>query len=280
MFIKVLIVPKYESIPQKTISLPHLHYTPHVIKCVWKSCHGRYNVIPIRDENPTRTVPYVVYGLIALNILIYMYNGPFTEHGRNPLIGYLMVPQAVTTGVNKIIPNAAVPWFTLFSHMFLHANLMHVGSNMLYLWIFGNNIEDAIGHFKFFLFYIVCGLCAAAAQIIPSPMSQIPMMGASGAIAGVLGAYILLYPRARIVSLVFFYQVAVLPASVYLGIWFAFQAINSLIMVGMGNHAVGGVAFLAHIGGFIAGVIIITLMGGKRLLKGNSQYGYDYDTNK
>ncbi|MHB1455772.1 MAG: rhomboid family intramembrane serine protease [Armatimonadota bacterium] len=236
-------------------------------------------MIPIRDENPTSTVPYVVYMIMALNILIYMFNGPFVEHGRNPLMGYLMVPKAVTTGINTIIPNAAAPWVTLFSHMFLHANLMHIGSNMLYLWIFGNNIEDAIGHFKFFLVYIACGLCAAAAQIIPAPMSQIPMMGASGAIAGILGAYILLYPKARIVSLVFLYQVAVLPASLYLGIWFVFQAFNSMLMVGMGDLSKGGVAFLAHIGGFIAGVVIILLMGGKKLVKGDSRYGYTYNNN-
>jgi membrane associated rhomboid family serine protease len=237
-------------------------------------------VIPIRDENPTNTIPYVVYGIIALNILLYMYNGPFSEHGRNPLVGYLMVPQAVTTGVNKIIPNAAAPWLTLFTHMFLHANLMNIGSNMLYLWIFGNNIEDTIGHFKFFVFYIVCGICAAAAQIISSPMAQVPMMGASGAIAGVLGAYIILYPKARIVSLIFIFQVAVLPASVYLGIWFIFQALNSLLVIGTGDLAKGGVAFLAHVGGFVAGIIIIKILGGTKLLKDSKQYGYNYNRYK
>lgn len=231
-------------------------------------------MIPIRDENPSRTIPFVVYGIIALNIVLFVYNGPFIPHGRNPLLGYLLVPRAVTTGMNDIIPHAAAPWFTLVSHMFLHVNLMHIAGNMLYLWIFGNNIEDALGHFRFLIFYLACGLCAAAAQVIASPMSPIPMMGASGAIAGVLGAYILLYPRAQIVTLVFF-QTAVLPASAYLGIWFIFQAFNSLMMAGTRGLGGGGVAFLAHLGGFIAGAAIIILLGGRRRLTDGQQYGYN-----
>ncbi|MHB1001106.1 MAG: rhomboid family intramembrane serine protease [Armatimonadota bacterium] len=231
-------------------------------------------MIPLRDENPTRTVPFVMYGLIILNFVFFLYNGSFTEYGRNPLMGWVLVPRAVTTGADVGIPGAISPWMTLFTHQFLHANWLHIISNMLYLWIFGNNIEDVLGHFRFLVFYLLCGLAAAVLQILPSPMSPVPMLGASGAIAGILGAYIILFPRARIVSLIYFIQVAVLPASVYLGIWFIIQAFNSLIIFGAGSIASGGVAFLAHMGGFIGGVIIILVLGGKRLLRGRHPVEY------
>jgi membrane associated rhomboid family serine protease len=160
--------------------------------------------------------------------------------------------------------------------MFLHANLLHIAGNMLYLWIFGNNIEDVLGHIKFAIFYLLCGFGAAMGQVLVSPSSTVPMVGASGAIAGVLGAYLILFPRAKIVSLIFvlyFIQTAELPASLVLGFWIVLQVLNSLLMSArMGGG--GGVAYAAHVGGFVVGVALIYLLGGKRLLGGRRPVEY------
>ena len=220
-------------------------------------------MIPLRDENPTRTVPYIVYVLIAANVLVYLYNGSLGPHARNPLAGFELVPASLFGGSDYISPVA--PWLTVFTAMFMHANLLHIGVNMLYLWIFGNNIEDVLGHVKFLAFYLLCGVAAALAQVAVSPASRVPMVGASGAIAGVLGAYLILFPKARIVSLVilfYFIQVTALPASLVLGFWIVLQIINSLVM---GGGVGGGIAYAAHIGGFLAGILVIFLLGGKRL---------------
>ena len=236
-------------------------------------------MIPLRDENPTRTTPFIVYGLIALNIVAFIYNGSLGPQSRNPLAGFELIPAELFTGrdVGPITPVA--PWLTIFTSMFLHANLLHIAGNMLYLWIFGNNIEDVIGHFKFLLFYLLAGLGAAAAQILTNPLSTVPMVGASGAIAGVLGAYLILFPRARIISLIFLFylvQVTALPASLVLGMWIVLQVINSLLMSRMG----GGVAYMAHVGGFAAGVLMILALGGRRLLRGRRAVEYGYDNGR
>ncbi len=215
-------------------------------------------MIPLRDDNPSKTYPVITYGLIAVNVLLFLYNGTVTVHSRNPLLGYMMVPKAVITGTNETIITDVAPWITIFSHMFLHSSWMHLIGNMLYLWIFGNNVEDTLGHFKFFVFYVLCGLGAAIAQILPNPLSPVPMLGASGAIAGVLGAYFILFPKARVMTIVMYHIVAV-PASVYLGFWFLYQAFNSFVMTASRIDS-GGVAFQAHLGGFIAGIILIKLM--------------------
>jgi len=225
-------------------------------------------VIPLRDENPARTTPYIVYILIAANVLIYLYNGSLGPHTHNPLAGFELVPAKLIGSRDLIAPGPVAPWMTIFTSMFMHANLFHVGGNMLYLWIFGNNIEDVLGHLKFTFFYLASGLAAALAQVAASPMSHVPMVGASGAIAGVLGAYFLLFPRARIISLVilvFFIQVTALPA------WIVLQVIYSTLMAGGPG---GGVAYAAHIGGFLAGLIMIFLLGGGRLLRGRQTAGY------
>ena len=231
-------------------------------------------MIPLRDENPARTTPYIVYILIAANVLIYLYNGSLGPHTHNPLAGFELVPAKLFGSRDLGAPGPAAPWMTIFTSMFMHANLFHIGGNMLYLWIFGNNIEDVLGHFKFTFFYLASGVAAALAQVAASPMSHVPMVGASGAIAGVLGAYFLLFPRARIISLVilvFFIQVTALPAWIVLGLWIVLQVIYSTLMAGGPG---GGVAYAAHIGGFLAGLIMIFLLGGGRLLRGRQTAVY------
>ena len=235
-------------------------------------------MIPLRDENPARTTPYIVYALLAVNIIAFLYNGPLHQHG-NPLAGYALVPAELMGGKDYGPPTPVAPWVTIFTAMFLHANILHIAGNMLYLWIFGNNIEDALGHIKFLIFYLVCGVGAALAQVFVSPASQIPMVGASGAIAGVLAAYLVLFPRARIISLVFIY-IIVLPASVVLGFWIVLQVLSSLITVASGGANQGGVAYAAHIGGFATGLILILLLGGRNLLGNQPIIGYRRNPNR
>ncbi|UCD17363.1 MAG: rhomboid family intramembrane serine protease [Candidatus Zixiibacteriota bacterium] len=209
--------------------------------------------LPLKDENPTINRPYATVALIAINVLIYLYSLPMSARGYQIfLFQFGLIPFEVTH-LTELTPQFSVPiLLTPFSSMFLHGGFMHLAGNMLYLWIFGNNIEDYLGPVKFILFYVVSGLAAAFLFIIFSPSSQIPMVGASGAIAGIMGAYIVLYPRARIVTLLFlFYFIRLIhvPASVVLGFWFVYQLFMSAAAAGGG----GGVAWLAHVGGFVFG---------------------------
>lgn len=234
-------------------------------------------MIPLRDVNPTRTTPFMVYAIIIANILIYLYNGALYPHAQNPLAGYELIPYELVTGKNLGPPIPAGFWVTVFTAMFLHANLLHVGVNMLYLWIFGNNVEDVLGHFRFFAFYLLSGVGAATAQILTDPLSKVPMVGASGAIAGVLAAYLILFPGARIVSLVIYFIID-LPAYVILGFWIFLQIVNSFLIIGSGSQASGGVAFAAHVGGFITGLAITMIFGGRRLLRGRRPVNYSIFT--
>jgi membrane associated rhomboid family serine protease len=233
-------------------------------------------VIPLRDENPTRTIPFVVYGLIALNIIAFVYNGTMSLHSQNPLAGYTLVPAEIVTGKDIGPMTPIAPWVTIFTSMFLHANLLHIGGNMLYLWIFGNNIEDVLGHFRFLIFYLLSGVGAALAQVSTDPGSQLPMVGASGAIAGVLSAYLVLFPKARVITLlilIYYIQIVALPAYTVLGFWIILQLINSLLLRS-GMFPGGGVAYAAHIGGFASGLILVLLFGGQRLLRGRRAAEY------
>lgn len=231
-------------------------------------------MIPLKDENPTSTAPLVAYGLIAANVLIYLYNGPLSPGIHNPLAGFELVPYELTTGRDVGPATPFSPWLTIFTSAFMHANWLHLGGNMLYLWIFGNNVEDVFGHFRFLLFYLLCGVAAALSQVVIAPFSTIPMVGASGAIAGVLGAYIILFPAARIITLtfLFFIQLVEFPASVVLGLWILIQIIS---LSGM-DAAAGGVAYAAHVGGFIAGVLLTFMFGGQKLLRRRRPIGYRY----
>ena len=203
-------------------------------------------MIPLRDIIPSRTTPVVTITIIVLNVLVFLYELS---------LGRAVEPFTLYWG---LVP-AAFSWVTVFTSMFLHGGLLHVAGNMLYLWIFGDNVEDRMGHGRFAVFYLLCGIAAALAQTATVPDSVVPMVGASGAIAGVMGAYFVLYPKSRIVTLVplfFFFQVIEVPAILFLGIWFLMQFVNGLgsISTVANGQTAGGVAFWAHIAGFVAGI--------------------------
>ena len=231
-------------------------------------------MIPLRDDNPTRITPYVTWGIVALNVLVYVVQatgGMYeTRQGlAGTIAGWTLVPREFTQpGVDLLIngPTLQPVWFTLFTSMFMHGGLAHIGGNMLYLIVFGNNIEDALGHVKFFVFYLVCGVLAALAQVYYRPDSPIPTLGASGAIAGVLGAYLLLFPKASVDTLVIMIIITHirLPAMILLGFWIASQFFSQITgSLSSGGQETGGVAYLAHIGGFIAGFALIKVFGAK-----------------
>ncbi len=212
-------------------------------------------MIPIRDENPSHGMPVMTVLLLVANIAAFLYEMALPEQA---LQAFVMergaVPARITT--EPLFAGGSPPALTLLTSMFLHGGLMHLGGNMLYLWIFGNNVEDRTGSLRFLVFYLLSGLAAAGAQIAMSPQSNVPMIGASGAIAGILGAYMLLFPHARVLTLVpivFFIRLVELPAVVVLGLWFLFQ----ILMSWSEQPGSGGVAFFAHIGGFVGGMLLI-----------------------
>ncbi len=216
-------------------------------------------MIPLKDDNPTSTFPFVTVFIIVLNTLIFIFQMLIgASLGTKGLEYFIYKTAAIPYEIvhlTDIHPrNFLPPPFTLLTAMFVHGNLFHLLGNMLYLWIFGDNIEDRLGHFKFIIFYLGTGVVASLAHIAVNPSSTTPLIGASGAIAGVLGAYFLLFPRAYVVTLIYvfiFVDIVRIPAVVFLGIWFFFQVISST--------AGGGIAWYAHIGGFLAGTIIILL---------------------
>ncbi|MEP7050081.1 MAG: rhomboid family intramembrane serine protease [Pseudomonadota bacterium] len=206
-------------------------------------------MIPISDQNPTRTTPYVNYTLIALNILAFaLESWLLSLHGDSYVVaGYGLVP-------SRFSADPAGEAFTILTSMFMHGGIGHLAGNMLFLWIFGDNVEDAIGHGRYVLFYLLCGLCAAGAQVFAGAASQVPVVGASGAIAGVLGAYLVLYPRVPITVFMGFFLM-VWPAWVVIGFWAVLQLTGGLSALGLESG--GGVAFFEHIGGFLGGVLAI-----------------------
>lgn len=218
-------------------------------------------MIPIKDDNPTKTYPYVTAALIASNIIIFIYElslGPYFEPFLNR---YGAIPLFILN--MDAPPEYAEPYITIFTSMFLHGGFFHVAGNMLYLWIFGNNIEDSMGHFRFILFYLISGIVAVYTFSIVNPHSTIPMVGASGAVSGVLGAYLILFPRAKVLTLIpfgFYMQIVKVPAVFVLGFWIVVQLINGMVSRGTG----GGVAWFAHVGGFGAGIILIHLFKKRR----------------
>ncbi len=217
-------------------------------------------MIPLKDDNPTRHRPYVSWAILALCVLVFFWQLSLGREGFQRAVFTLGVIPATLLGGARLPPELAVvpPTLTLFTSMFLHGGWLHLIGNMLYLWIFADNVEDAMGHIRFLVFYLLSGVAAAFAQVLPDVHSEIPMIGASGAISGVLGAYLLLYPHARVLVLIplgFFSQVVHLPAAWVLGFWFVLQLVNSLLA----PAGQGGVAFGAHIGGFVAGMILLPL---------------------
>ncbi|MGR3460955.1 MAG: rhomboid family intramembrane serine protease [Roseovarius sp.] len=206
-------------------------------------------MFPIRDHNPSGSTPYVTWALIALNVGIFLSYWPLFSDERALTLffrDWAMIPAQVT---------ARGELSGLVTSMFLHGGVLHLGGNMLFLWIFGDNLEDRMGHVPFLAFYLASGVAAGLAQVMGAPGSMVPTVGASGAIAGVMGGYLLLFPRARVdilIIIIFFVRIITIPAALVLVIWFAFQ-----VIAGLGaDPDMGGVAYWAHVGGFVAGVIL------------------------
>lgn len=239
-------------------------------------------MIPYKDENPTELTPVVTVGLIIVNTLVWLLvqgGGLNTPELARSVCQLGLVPGEV---LHALTPGTSVPlgpgmhcvvtaqanWWTVITSMFLHAGWVHLIGNMWFLWVFGNNIEDSMGHGRFVVFYLLCGIAAATAQIISDPHSAVPMVGASGAISGVMGAYVLLFPRVRVHTLVwlgFFVTTVTLPAYVMLGYWFFYQLLLGTVTAL--TRMEGGTAFWAHVGGFLAGLALIRLFANAEFLE-------------
>ena len=209
-------------------------------------------MFPIGDDNASRrTVPVVTYALIALNVLFFFVE----QSGGDAFVGrWAFVPR-------RFLANPFGDFLTLFTSMFMHAGWVHLGGNMLYLWIFGDNVEDRFGHSKFIIFYLLCGLAATFAQLAFSLRSNVPNLGASGAIAGVLGGYILMFPQGR-VRVLQYARVMEVPALIVIGLWFVLQLFSGVGSLAGAERTGGGVAYMAHIGGFVAGLVLGFLFRG------------------
>ena len=221
-------------------------------------------MIPIRDINHTRRTPIVTWTLIGANVLVFLGSlslvGPA---GEALVMRFGVIPDVIVHGhwtVPRADGGAVGSWVTPFTSMFLHGGWLHLGSNMLFLHVFGDNVEDALGRFRFLLFYTVCGVGAVVGQILVDPNSMVPMIGASGAISGVLAGYMTLFPHARIVTLVpifIFIHFMEVPAWIFIVLWFALQLVQGYLSLGIIAEGSGGVAWFAHIGGFLAGLVFV-----------------------
>ncbi len=206
-------------------------------------------MLPIRDHNPSERTPYVTYGLMALNIAVFLYGYAFitSDQALNKFYyDYAMIPARISQGAN---------YLSLMTSIFMHAGLMHLAGNMLFLWIFGDNLEDVMGHIPFLIFYLICGVGADIAQFAFDAHSPIATVGASGAIAGLMGGYLLLYPKAKVdifIFLIIFIRIVPVPAWLMLGVWFGLQVFNGI----SADMSGGGVAYWAHAGGFVVGFIL------------------------
>ena len=240
-------------------------------------------MFPLKDDVPTNSTPFVTVGLIAVNVLIFLYQaslqGMASAEGSRAAQAFILefglVPCRLT---GHCVPPGGVPppVVSMFTSMFLHGGLFHVAGNMLYLWIFGNNVEDTLGHARFILFYLASGVGAALVQTAVGPESTVPMIGASGAVSGVLGAYLLLFPRANVLTLIvfgFFIRFIRIPAVVVLGLWFAVQFLNGLVTwsASSGSGEAAGVAWFAHIGGFLVGMALLFALQPRRPATGGAR---------
>jgi membrane associated rhomboid family serine protease len=222
-------------------------------------------MIPLRDTNPTEGTAFVTIALVVLNVLVYLVELLFNTQGQlEPFIQNFGVIPA------ELLRHPGGEWFTLFSSMFMHGGWAHLLGNMLYLWVFGDNVEDRLGHGRFLAFYLLTGLIAAAAQIAIRPDSTVPTIGASGAIAGVLGGYLILFPKAQVTTLVIRFVTRV-PAVIVLGFWFVYQFLSGVASLGTMDVQTGGIAFFAHIGGFVAGMLLVLPFQVGRLSRGGGQ---------
>ena len=229
-------------------------------------------MIPIKDyAGPRRRLPWVTWGLIAVNVVVFLYQISLGANAQEFIFAYSVVPVALTHGIPQTsLPGvpAHIPfhtpspvYLTLITAMFLHAGWLHIGGNMLFLYIFGDNVEDRMGHIPYLLFYLFCGALAAGAHLLTDWTSATPTLGASGAIAGVLGAYLIMFPRRRVLTLIFFFIITwvYLPAVVVLGAWFILQLYSGVGSIATNVSAGGGVAYFAHIGGFAFGALMALL---------------------
>ena len=219
-------------------------------------------MFPLKDDNPSTTAPLVTVALIVLNALVFVYQislevgGPEGARAAQAFVEEFGLVPCRLTGACRVGADVPSPILTIFTSMFMHGGFFHIAGNMLYLWIFGNNVEDTLGHGRFLIFYVLSGIVAALAQTLIGPSSPVPMVGASGAISGVLGAYLILFPGAHVTTLIilgFFFRLVQIPAVVVLGFWIVVQLLNGLGSFG----ASGGVAFFAHIGGFLGGMALL-----------------------
>jgi len=216
-------------------------------------------MIPIKDQIPTRRVPVVNYLLILANILVFAWQWMAGPNQEALVYQYAMIPGNLTSGLD--LGDVT----DIFTSMFMHAGLLHLGGNMLYLWIFGDNVEDSMGKGMYLVFYLVGGVVASLTHVLTNLTSQIPTVGASGAIAAVLGAYLVLYPQSKVLTLIplgFLTRLTLIPAAIVLGLWFVLQLFSGVLS--MGGPDVGGTAFWAHIGGFVVGVVLAKLFGNRR----------------
>jgi membrane associated rhomboid family serine protease len=242
-------------------------------------------MIPISDDNPTYRTPVVTIGLLISLAVVWLLVQGAGFDGRAlaaSVCNLGLVPGEITSraplgsgvpigeGMTCVVDDDPINWWTPLTSMFLHGGWAHILGNALYLWVFGNNVEDSMGRVRFVIFYLLCGLAAAAAQVLVSPGSPIPMVGASGAISGVLGAYLVLYPKVRVNVLFFFFifiQIISVPAYLVLLLWIGTQLVAGLPQLGGVREASGGVAFFAHIGGFFAGVLLVKLFENRELVR-------------
>ncbi|MEX2123494.1 MAG: rhomboid family intramembrane serine protease [Woeseia sp.] len=242
-------------------------------------------MFPIRDENPQLTIPLVTCAIIGLNVVAWLLlQGLGSEPALTQSVCQLgLIPGDLLGTIDRVQIPADFPcsidgesnWLTLLTSMFMHGSWMHIIGNMWFMWIFGGNVEDSMGHVRFAVFYVLCGLAAAAAQIFANAASPIPMVGASGAIGGVMGAYIVLYPRVHVHMLLFlgFYITTfAMPAIWMLGYWIVVQFLSGLTSIGSGG---GGVAFWAHVGGFAAGAVLILLFKNESMLERHPYHGWN-----
>jgi membrane associated rhomboid family serine protease len=213
-------------------------------------------MFPLRDTQPSYSRPLITVLIIILNVVVFLHEFSLDEYSRNYFIAHY-----------GLIP-AHFHFSAVLTSMFLHGGWMHIIGNMWFLWIFGDNVEDAFGHFKYLVFYFLCGIAAAMTQVLFSAGSRLPMVGASGAIAGVMGAYLIKFPKSRIVSLVFifiFFTTIEVPAALMLAYWFLIQFFSGVGTIGYSHVSQGGTAFFAHIGGFIAGMILVGVLGTRQI---------------
>ena len=236
-------------------------------------------MLPLKDDLVSRSAPVMTVSIVTLNVLVFLYqtslqlgislevdNPPHAlETAQAFVLEFGLIPCRLMN-LCAFPEDHPAPLFTIFSSMFLHAGFLHVGGNMLYLWIFGKNAEDTLGHTRFTLFYLLSGVAAALTQVLAYPASQVPMIGASGAVSGVLGAYLILFPQSRVLTLVifgFFWRLVSIPAVVVLGFWIVLQVLN-----GLGSFGdAGTVAWFAHIGGFFAGMLLLIVMRPRTLIR-------------